>query len=181
MSRRRSLHVSPHALLHIPICTARLRQAPIPQSRGPSSRVACGLVHACAHDGAPRVLALSLSVCVQVWMEELDASDMRLIATNHFPAIPATLLERMIGFARALQREVVTLRKFGSRGAPWDFNLRDLFRWCELIELEQVRAGKGSRLGPNLCSTHCSCDPCRRRRRRRRRCLLRMTKHKLPA
>jgi hypothetical protein len=115
-------------------------------------------------------------------MEELDASDMRLIATNHFPAIPATLLERMIGFARALQREVVTLRKFGSRGAPWDFNLRDLFRWCELIELEQVRAGKGSRLGPNLCSTHCSCDPRRRRRRRRRRrCLLRMTKHKLPA
>ena len=132
---------------------------------------------------APHVCSLSLSlcVCVQVWMEELDASDMRLIATNHFPAIPATLLERMIGFARALQREVVTLRKFGSRGAPWDFNLRDLFRWCELIELEQVRAGKGSRLGPNLCSTHCSCDPCRRRRRRRRRCLLRRTKHKLPA
>ena len=147
MSRRRSLAVSPHALLHIPICTARLRQAPIPQSRGPCSRVACGLERACARDGAPRVLALSL--CVQVWMEELDASDMRLIATNHFPAIPATLLERMIGFARALQREVVTLRKFGSRGAPWDFNLRDLFRWCELIELEQVRAGKGVRHVPN--------------------------------
>ena len=71
-------------------------------------------------------------------MEELDASDMRLIAANHFPAIPAALLEKMIGFARALQRDVVTLRKFGSRGSPWDFNLRDLFRWCELMELEQV-------------------------------------------
>ena len=34
-------------------------------------------------------------------------------------------------------RQVVTLRRFGSRGAPWDFNLRDLFRWCELIEAEQ--------------------------------------------
>ena len=82
-------------------------------------------------------------------MEELDAADMRLIATNHFPAIPPTLMERMIGFARALQREVVTCRKFGSRGAPWDFNLRDLFRWCELIELEQVRAERGGRHVPN--------------------------------
>ena len=52
------------------------------------------------------------------WMEELDASDMRLLAANHFPAIPSALLERMIGFARALQRDVVSLRKFGSRGAP---------------------------------------------------------------
>ena len=86
---------------------------------------------------------------MQVWMEELDAADMRLIATNHFPTIPPTLMERMIGFARALQREVVTLRKFGSRGAPWDFNLRDLFRWCELIELEQVRAERGGRHVPN--------------------------------
>ena len=73
----------------------------------------------------------------QVWMEELDASDMRLIAATQFPQIPIDLVERMIGFARALQREL-TCRRFGSRGAPWDFNLRDLFRWCELMELEQV-------------------------------------------
>ena len=39
-------------------------------------------------------------------MEELDADDMLLIATNQFQRLPAPLLERMIGFTRALQREV---------------------------------------------------------------------------
>ena len=73
----------------------------------------------------------------QVWMEELDASDMRLITATSFPRLPADLLDRMIGFARALQRELPS-RRFGSHGAPWDFNLRDLFRWCELMDLEQV-------------------------------------------
>ena len=73
-------------------------------------------------------------------MEELEESDMRLIAANHFAALPASLLERMIGFCRALQHEVVFLRRFGARGAPWDFNLRDLFRWCELMTAEQVCA-----------------------------------------
>ena len=79
-------------------------------------------------------------------MEELNTSDMQLIATNHFPTFPPPLLERMIGFARALQRDVVTLRKFGARGAPWDFNLRDLFRWCELMEVEQVATAAAAAL-----------------------------------
>ena len=70
-------------------------------------------------------------------MEELDEADMGLIATAQFTRIPPTLLARMIGFTRALQREVVVLRRFGARGSPWDFNLRDLFRWCELMQAEQ--------------------------------------------
>ena len=71
-------------------------------------------------------------------MEELDEHDMQLIATAQFTHMPPPLLRRMIGFTRALQREVVVLRRFGARGAPWDFNLRDLFRWCALMQAEQV-------------------------------------------
>ena len=74
---------------------------------------------------------------LQVWMEELDESDMQLIATAAFKRLPSDLLTKMIGFTRALQREVVVHRKFGHRGSPWDFNLRDLFRWCELMEADQ--------------------------------------------
>ena len=70
-------------------------------------------------------------------MEELDEADMQLIATAHFTRLPPELLAKMIGFTRALQREVVLHRRFGHRGAPWDFNLRDLFRWCELMEAGQ--------------------------------------------
>ena len=70
-------------------------------------------------------------------MEELDESDMLLITTSQFTSIPAELLTQMIGFARELQRDVVVHRRFGHRGAPWDFNLRDLFRWCELMVIEQ--------------------------------------------
>ena len=70
-------------------------------------------------------------------MEELDEADMQLIATAAFTRLPPALLTKMIGFTRALQREVVVHRRFGHRGAPWDFNLRDLFRWCELIEADQ--------------------------------------------
>lgn len=28
-------------------------------------------------------------------------------------------------------------RLFGASGGPWDFNLRDIFRWCELMQAEQ--------------------------------------------
>ena len=43
----------------------------------------------------------------------------------------------MIHFVRTLQHEVSQRRSFGARGAPWDFNLRDVFRWCELMRDEQ--------------------------------------------
>ena len=28
---------------------------------------------------------------------------------------------------------------WGRRGSPWEFNLRDLFRWCDLLLANQVR------------------------------------------
>ena len=43
-------------------------------------------------------------------MEELDAEDMLLIATAHFRRLPPELLERMIGFTRAIQHEVCAPR-----------------------------------------------------------------------
>ncbi len=36
-----------------------------------------------------------------------------------------------------LVQEVTVERKWGQRGGPWEFNLRDLFRWCQLMQTDQ--------------------------------------------
>lgn len=34
--------------------------------------------------------------------------------------------------------------QYGRRGSPWEFNLRDVFRWCELMLREQPPVGSSS-------------------------------------
>lgn len=36
-----------------------------------------------------------------------------------------------------LVQEVCVERRWGQKGSPWEFNLRDLFRWCELMLNDQ--------------------------------------------
>ena len=50
------------------------------------------------------------------------------------PTLPQPLLERMVWLLNTLHQEVNTDRKFGGQGGPWEFNLRDLLRWCQLVE-----------------------------------------------
>jgi midasin len=40
----------------------------------------------------------------------------------------------MVHFNESLSHAVVSDRTFGRDGAPWEFNLRDVLRWCELTE-----------------------------------------------
>lgn len=28
-------------------------------------------------------------------------------------------------------------RRWGQKGSPWEFNLRDMFRWCQLMQADQ--------------------------------------------
>ena len=28
-------------------------------------------------------------------------------------------------------------RRWGQRGGPWEFNVRDIFRWCQLMQADQ--------------------------------------------
>lgn len=39
-----------------------------------------------------------------------------------------------------LVTEVAVERKWGQKGGPWEFNLRDLFRWCQLMQADQSPA-----------------------------------------
>jgi len=69
----------------------------------------------------------------KVYIEPLTAKDMFIIVTKKFPSIPSTIVETMIAFNNAVHYEAVVLRKIGHLGSPWEFNLRDIFRWCDLI------------------------------------------------
>ena len=40
----------------------------------------------------------------------------------------------MVAFNSALAHAVVFERRFGRAGSPWEFNLRDVLRWCELAQ-----------------------------------------------
>ena len=49
-----------------------------------------------------------------------------------YPEVPATILDAMIRVLADLHEGCNGTRSFGAVGAPWEFNLRDLLRWCHL-------------------------------------------------
>ncbi|GAB1601935.1 midasin-like [Argonauta hians] len=80
--------------------------------------------------GLPRSF---LNRFTKVFIDALTRGDLQLIATTMYPSIPEKLLSNMVHFNMKMQNEVVALRSWGQKGGPWEFNLRDLFRWCELL------------------------------------------------
>ena len=54
-------------------------------------------------------------------------------AGTSFAGIPSELLERMVGMLNQLHLAVNVEHQFGGFGGPWEFNLRDLLRWCQLM------------------------------------------------
>ena len=40
----------------------------------------------------------------------------------------------MVTFVTALHNRINVQHAFGALGGPWEFNLRDLLRWCELVQ-----------------------------------------------
>ena len=79
--------------------------------------------------GLPRSFLSRFSV---VWMEALNKQDYHTIADAVYPMIKQRHL--MIEFVTTLVHKVNDQRIFGRQGSPWEFNLRDLFRWFELAK-----------------------------------------------
>lgn len=69
----------------------------------------------------------------QVHVQELAASDLSTIAISMYPQLDPATISKMIEFNTTLHREVMVEGKYGRRGAPWEFNLRDVLRWCDLL------------------------------------------------
>ncbi|XP_069830840.1 midasin-like isoform X2 [Dendropsophus ebraccatus] len=84
--------------------------------------------------GLPRSF---LNRFTQVFVDQLSPSDMQFIASSLFPALGEDFINKMVAFNNQLDLEVMTERKWGQKGGPWEFNLRDLFRWCHLMLHDQ--------------------------------------------
>ncbi|KAL0049173.1 hypothetical protein WJX82_008148 [Trebouxia sp. C0006] len=70
----------------------------------------------------------------RVHIQLLLSQDLLFIAGSLHPSIPADCLANMVSFLKALHEGANTQRSFASAGGPWEFNLRDLLRWCDLAE-----------------------------------------------
>lgn len=69
----------------------------------------------------------------KVYVEELSADDVFIICREQFEDCDESLVRRMITFNTLLDHAVVQQRSFGREGSPWEFNLRDIMRWSELL------------------------------------------------
>ncbi|OQR87196.1 midasin-like protein, partial [Achlya hypogyna] len=74
----------------------------------------------------------------RVVVDSLHDTDLRVIATALYPSIPAEAVHKMIAFNNDVHHATMVACSFGRHGAPWEFNLRDVFRWCTLIETFQA-------------------------------------------
>jgi midasin len=68
-----------------------------------------------------------------VFLDSLDSSDLLFIATSMYPRISPEILENMIRFNSQVFEDTMVTCKYGRKGSPWEFNLRDIFRWCDLL------------------------------------------------
>ncbi|XP_040284697.1 midasin isoform X1 [Bufo bufo] len=84
--------------------------------------------------GLPRSF---LNRFTQVFVDQLSPSDMQFIANSLFPTLGEEIIGKIVAFNNQIDLEVMAERKWGQKGGPWEFNLRDLFRWCHLMLHDQ--------------------------------------------
>ncbi|NXU56757.1 MDN1 protein, partial [Turnix velox] len=72
-----------------------------------------------------------------VYVDPLSAEDMEFIGNTLFPAINKSIIAKMVAFNNKIDKEVMAEKMWGQKGGPWEFNLRDLFRWCQLMLVDQ--------------------------------------------
>ncbi len=61
------------------------------------------------------------------------------------PGIPAPVLHRMVALLGLMEQAGGPGGTFAQQGGPWEFNLRDLLRWCMLAEDAALQQGLGKR------------------------------------
>lgn len=69
----------------------------------------------------------------RVSLDLLLPEDLAVIAATLYPQIPQETLQCMVATASSLHDAINTKRTFGHAGGPWEFNLRDVVRWCDLL------------------------------------------------
>ncbi|KAL4583665.1 hypothetical protein LXL04_008247 [Taraxacum kok-saghyz] len=70
----------------------------------------------------------------KVYVDELVKEDHELICKTLHPSVPEHLLIKLIDFNKRMHEDTMVNHKFGQDGSPWEFNLRDVIRSCQIIE-----------------------------------------------
>ncbi|KAM0503946.1 AAA ATPase midasin [Verticillium nonalfalfae] len=70
---------------------------------------------------------------IVVYADVLTEEDLLLIARHSFPDIPSDVTRGVIRFITKLDHQIVIEKSFGLQGGPWEFNLRDILRWLNLL------------------------------------------------
>lgn len=73
----------------------------------------------------------------KVYVDGLTDLDLQTIISSKYTTFEEKETNAMINFNNAVHQQVVERREFGTEGAPWEFNLRDAFRWCELVKSQR--------------------------------------------
>lgn len=70
----------------------------------------------------------------KVYVDPLSPSDLLLVCQHLHPDMQSDILQAMITFNSSLHNAVSVERTFGKEGAPWEFNLRDVLRWIDVLK-----------------------------------------------
>ncbi|ODO08666.1 midasin [Cryptococcus wingfieldii CBS 7118] len=68
----------------------------------------------------------------KVYLQEHTPEDLMIICRDLHP-IPVEMVQKMISFNETMRVQTMVTRAIGREGSPWEFNLRDLFRWFNLL------------------------------------------------
>ncbi|KAF1812640.1 P-loop containing nucleoside triphosphate hydrolase protein [Eremomyces bilateralis CBS 781.70] len=71
-----------------------------------------------------------------VYAESMVATDFELICTQSFSDLPQDSIEKVVRFSEEIGKQLDN-RRFGTVGGPWEFNLRDVRRWLELLQSQR--------------------------------------------
>ncbi|RKF56890.1 Huge dynein-related AAA-type ATPase [Erysiphe neolycopersici] len=81
-----------------------------------------------------------------VYADIFSDKDLKIICKQRYPSISEDIINSIIFFVTKLEKEIVNNRTFGSQGGPWEFNLRDMLRWLQLLTSDEplLKAAKPS-------------------------------------
>ena len=80
--------------------------------------------------GLPRSFLNRFTKC---HVDSLTGYDLRAIVSSKYPLLSAELVDKMVQFNERVHSAIVVHHEFGLAGTPWEFNLRDVFRWADLL------------------------------------------------
>ena len=73
----------------------------------------------------------------KVYIDQMTHADLLFIVSSVYNQIDAECLSKMIQFNQMISRQVCEEKQWGTLGSPWEFNLRDVFRWCDVMLHDQ--------------------------------------------